>query len=133
MKTCMIVLAALAMVAGSRANAGAPGPTHYSYFTAPNDQNMRNLALVLKGYTFALEANNDGVVQSALAQVAYLGVSLPGSRFDAIKKAVEELAVSGKTPIVRYKAYLASIALDSPVLFARERGAVFIYVDVFFG
>jgi hypothetical protein len=84
-----------------------------------------SLSSVEKNFSAALESENDGVVESALAHVTRMKLCLPARRFPRLEAVVADLAKSGRTPAIRYKAYIAVLVFDSPELFMAEQAAEF--------
>ena len=117
----MLFAAALVAFGATGAHAATPPPDDLSYFTVPTEQNTRNLDAIMKGYANALKSDNPGVVGSALAHVAYIAIWMPQARLSEVKERVQELARTGSTPTMQFRAYLVNMALDSPRLFAHLR------------
>ena len=70
-----------------------------------------------QAYLACLKSENDGVRESALAQVAMLALARPDGDYGTLKTEVKEIARRAKAPELRYKAFLASSALESPEIF----------------
>jgi hypothetical protein len=62
----------------------------------------------------------EGVVVTALREVAKLALAQPGSMPDRIVSQVEVLVREGATAAIRYRAFLTTNALSAPYLFAAE-------------
>ncbi len=120
MKTSMIVAASLLMVSlpataqtpASERQADAPMyGTVYSY--APSY--LHRAAL---NYAAALRSECDGVVESAIAHSTLLRMVAQDLEMTQIQSTLADLAESGRTPAIRYKAYLAAAVFDNPEKFA---------------
>jgi hypothetical protein len=70
-----------------------------------------------KTYAPALVSDNDGVVESGIAQSVNAKIAMPAGEFNKIRTALGSLAVCGRTPSLRYKAYLAGLVFENPSLF----------------
>lgn len=62
----------------------------------------------------------NGVVESAIREVARLKLVQPLCCSGAIVERLHELTIEGKTPAIRYKAALASILFENPEMFETE-------------
>ena len=69
-------------------------------------------------YLDCLGSENDGVVESALAQVVKMVLVFPDQPFGQIRLKVQDLAENGRTAAIRYRAYLAAAILEDPAMFA---------------
>jgi|WetSurSiteA1Bulk_404760.scaffolds.fasta_scaffold53158_2 hypothetical protein len=78
-----------------------------------------------KAYAQCLQSEVDGVVESALAHVTRLKLCVPEKEFPFIEKALERLMKEGRTPTIRFRAYLASMVHDMPSLFVQEQAVDF--------
>ena len=80
----------------------------------------------------SLRHDVEGVVTSALREVAKIKLAQPSCSSDAIAAQVDELMSGGATPAIRYKAYLTSIVLSTPHSFVEEGVAEFQTDEQFF-
>ena len=87
------------------------------YFSAISSHSEQYLQKGAATYTRLLTSDNSGIVESAIAHLAYLKMGLPKVDLTEARKIIADLAESGKTPVVRYKAYLATVVFESPELF----------------
>jgi len=71
-------------------------------------------------YLASLKSPNDGVVESAIAKIAHMKAILQRESFCDLKGELARLSASGRTPSIRYKAYLAAMLLDNPDWFKEE-------------
>ncbi len=74
----------------------------------------------------------EGVVVSALREVAKIKLAQPSCTSERIVAKVEDLVSNGSTPAIQYKAYLTKIVLSSPLAFANEGNAEFTTDEQFF-
>ncbi|HTY10245.1 MAG TPA: hypothetical protein VMF88_04135 [Bacteroidota bacterium] len=74
----------------------------------------------------ALRSENQGLTESAIKQMAQIGILYPGCTVGEAREVVDSLMVHAGTPSVRYKAYLASNVFDNPAWFA---GSVNVYSE----
>ncbi len=80
----------------------------------------------------SLNHEAEGVVVSALREVAKIKLAQPACTSEPIASQVNELVLTGATPAIRYKAYLTSIVLSAPLSFAAEGEAEFQTDELFF-
>ena len=79
-----------------------------------------NLPRYERNYLGSLTFPMDAVVESALREVLLIKLSQPGVQSSSIYNRVAELASSGHTPAVRYKASLVKLVFENPELFVAE-------------
>ena len=91
-----------------------------------------NLAQAKKNFLWTLQSDNDGVVESALAHVAQMRILVPNEDMRDIEVALAQLSNNGRTPVIRYKGYLATQVFASPALFARAAAVDYASGDDFF-
>ena len=84
-----------------------------NYGTAKLSQAKKNLLWTLK-------SDNDGVVESAIGQIAHMRVMVPLEDITDIEVALAQLANYGRTPAIRYKAYLATMVFANPGMFRQD-------------
>ena len=92
-----------------------------AYFSSYAKHLTVDVAAMEKRYFSALNEDNDGVVESALAHITRLKLYVPCATCDELHQRIHSLAVAGRTPSVRLRAYLADQVLDSPELFVSEQ------------
>ncbi|HOJ03006.1 MAG TPA: hypothetical protein PK916_03285 [Bacteroidota bacterium] len=73
-------------------------------------------AVAIKNYERGLLSDNDGVVESSLYYAVRLRLTHPSHDFTTLSRAIDKLVASGRTPSIRYKAYLASTLYAAPAL-----------------
>lgn len=117
MKRTMVVLAALLAVSPIAAYAQASDRV-LPYFPPPERFKGVDAGWFDKIYAPALASENDGVVESGIAQSVNAKIVMPSGEFTRIRIALGSLAVCGRTPALRYKAYLAGLVFDTPSIFA---------------
>jgi hypothetical protein len=97
------------------------GADNTPFFSSYATHQTTDVARVEKKYLAALKMDNDGVVEAALAHITRMKLYRPCETCKELVKKIHSLAVDGHTPAIRFRAYLASVAMDSPELFAREQ------------
>jgi hypothetical protein len=95
------------------------------YFSSPRHYTMVNLESAQQNYLLALNTVNRGVVESAIAQMTTIGLIVPDRVTLQMKQKIRELASSGATASIRYKAYLTLMVVENPSLFVNERALTF--------
>jgi hypothetical protein len=89
---------------------------------APQERYVEaRLVFLEKAYGFALESSIDGVIESAVREVARIKIAHPGWQAESLKERLEEIATEGRTPAIRYKAFLTHALFDTPLLFEGEQ------------
>ena len=76
-----------------------------------------------KNYETGLKCGNDGVVEACIAYSILLKVTAPQLDLTEIRAELDDIAASGNTPVIRYKAYVATIVFDNPGAFENILGA----------
>jgi hypothetical protein len=134
MKTYKAITAALIFAASPAM--GQPATAQQTdtkgYFCRIESYKTMDLPKASKNYAHCLRSDNDGIVESALAHTAYTKMMLPTADLKEIRTEVEKLANSDRTPVIRYKAYLASMVFTSPGLFTRTLDTRYKDGDEFF-
>lgn len=102
------------------------------YLTSTVSYSDINLPKAARSFLSSLNSSNDGVVESAIAQVAYMRAALPMAELTDIERTVNELANTGRTPAIRYKAYLASLVFSNPTMFRNDTSVDYASGDEFF-
>ena len=123
MKPTSILIAALVMAAAPAASSGQPdrAPADArAYFSSIDSYKNANLERAAKNYVACLNSENNGVILSGLAHVAMIALATQGEKVASVQAAVGSLAVTGRTPEIRFKAYLTSLVYDSPQMFREE-------------
>ncbi len=85
-----------------------------------------------KRLCICLSHDVEGIVMNALREVAKIKLAQPDCSSDAIEAKVEDLVRNGRTPAIRYKAYLTGAVLSAPYSFAVEGKAEFRTDEEFF-
>jgi len=116
-RSALVFAAALAAsVTGGFAQANDTPPC----FSAPEKYQNADLGRLEVAYLYSLGSDNNGVVESAIAQVAWMQMARPDVQVNGLKAALGCLSVNGRTPSIRFKAYLAGLVIDDPSMFALE-------------
>ncbi len=92
-------------------------PSDRNYFADATQFGPNWIARAEKAYGDCLQSSNEGVVESALAHVAMMKLALPARGFSELESKVARLVKNAATPELRYKAYLALVALQHPEIF----------------
>jgi hypothetical protein len=75
-----------------------------------------------KNFVASLEYPDcNDIVEAGLAQVAMLKLAQPIAPCKRLRSRVEDLAITGETPAIRFKAYLTSMVFEHPELFIYEK------------
>jgi hypothetical protein len=90
------------------------------FFSSAETYRKANPVVVKRNYRASLETGNDGVIETALAHVVRMKMYMQAEDFSDIKPAIDWLAVGGRTPAIRYKAYLAALVIENPNWFKDE-------------
>ncbi len=80
----------------------------------------QKLDLAVQNYMMGLKSDNDGLVESSLYYAVRLRIAYPEKDLEALETTIDGLVTGGKTPSIRYLAYLASTLYASPSLVNRE-------------
>jgi hypothetical protein len=114
----MVAMLAAGSLPGGVAQGTVPGVR--PVFSAAARYHTADSRVLEHAYVGCLGSTNDGVVESAIAQAAWMKLALPDVPFKNIQAALGILSVNGGTATIRYKAYLAGLVFDDPAMFARE-------------
>ena len=99
---------------------------------ANSSSNSSKMESGKKNYMMGLRSSNQGLVESAMMQVAKIKMIVPAARFEDVKNVIDSLSIYGDTPSVRYKAYLASNVCENPAWFAGKAYSGYQYNEEFF-
>jgi uncharacterized membrane protein len=69
-------------------------------------------------YVAALSSTNSGVVESALAHVAMIRLTMPHCEMGSVRSTVATIERNGVTQELRYKAWVVGMLLDNSEVFA---------------
>jgi hypothetical protein len=86
----------------------------------------------ITNYRAALNSANDGIVESAIANLSYIRIALPQLDLRKSHAAIANLTESGRTPVIRYKAYLAMLVFENPESYMSSLKTEFTESDKFF-
>jgi ribonucleotide reductase alpha subunit len=120
--TAMAVL----LMAGTTA-AAQPG-----YFSTLERHRSADLQKAACQYAHDLKSGNEGVTESAIAHVIRMKLFVPDLSCPELEMGLRMLAVTGDTPAVRHRAYLATLVFDSPALFKEEAARTYESPDEIF-
>ncbi|MCK5573494.1 MAG: hypothetical protein KAJ12_12070 [Bacteroidetes bacterium] len=127
MKTLAVVLAGGLLVAGATAHAGgkAEHAAARPYFSDSASHARADMARAVGKYKPCLECGHSGVIESALAHLAWMKIMRPEADLSAMRESLDQLSVAGATPAIRYKAYLTFLVVDDPSMFAEIRNGMY--------
>ena len=108
------------------------GTNDGSYFGASCSYKTAYLEQAGKNYAMALKSMNDGIVESAIAHSTFMRITAPSLDLKENRTAIVRLSETGKTPVIRYKAYLATVVYDSPTSFQNILSKKYANGDQFF-
>jgi hypothetical protein len=101
------------MVAGNaRAHAGDLGHAAKVLTTMSQEQ----IEKAKRSYLGCLESSNDGVVQSTIGIILQWRLINPQEDLSKLERKINDLALNGKSPAIRFKASLASLVMDNPAV-----------------
>ena len=109
-----VTMMAVLLMAGTTA-AAQPG-----YFSTLEKHQKADLEKAACQYSEDLKSGNAGVIESALAHVIRMKLFVPELSCPDLEMGLRLLAVTGETPGIRHRAYLATLVFDSPALFKEE-------------
>jgi hypothetical protein len=93
-----------------------------SSFSDPVIYRNANIPAALRAFEGCLSIENEGVQESAMAQLAMLKLMVPTVNDETVVRRLEELSLSAPAPSTRFKAYITSQVYRSPEYFAGEQG-----------
>ena len=85
-----------------------------------------------KNFVASLNNDNDGVVESSIAHVVHMRIALPHNDMPEIERTLDELTTDGHSPVIRYKAYLATLVFSDPMGFRSVMSTDYESGDAFF-
>jgi hypothetical protein len=103
-----------------------------TFFPALKNFSSADKARVDKIYSDCLNSNNNGIIEGTLSIVTMMKLDVPSDEFPKIKDQIDDLAVDGATPVVRYKAYLAGAVFANPAMFKEEAAHQYSNPETFF-
>jgi hypothetical protein len=127
MKTFAVVLAGGLLVAGATAHADekADSAAVRPYFSDSASHAQADISRAIGKYKPCLECGNSGVIESALAHLAWMKIMRPEADLSAMRETLDQLSVAGTTPAIRYKAYMTFLVVDDPGMFAKIRSGTY--------
>jgi hypothetical protein len=97
--------------------ASAASAAERSYFSDSATYACVGATKAGESYMSALSSTNTGVVESALAHVAMIKLTMPDCEMRSVKASVTAIESKGTTEEVRYKAWVVRTLMDNPDLF----------------
>jgi hypothetical protein len=124
MKTLSVVAACVLLTTGittARGQSSVPAEASIRVFASTSSYEKANLQQIERNFLGSLGHPVDGVVESAIREIARLKLAQPLCCSGAIIEKLHELSIEGRTPAIRYKAALTSILFENPTMFENER------------
>ena len=90
----------------------------HSYFSDSATYARAGATKSAGAYVPALASTNKGVVESALAHVAMIALTMPQCDLSSAKASVKAIESRGATAELRYKAWVVRMLMENPGLFA---------------
>ena len=118
--TALLFAAALVTAAPATAPSQAEAGPVRNPAVSPALLSTGEITRIERNYLAGLSCPVDGVVESAIAQSVKMRWALPSAGLDEMRATLEKLSTAGRTPAIRYKAYLAGLVFDSPAMFKGE-------------
>jgi hypothetical protein len=114
------ILVAGAIAAGSvgeNAGSDSSGPVAIRTCAPIASYRALNVKKYERACVISLRYDVDGVVECALRDAALMKIAQPDAEAPKIKEEIDRLAAGGRTPVIRYKAWLARLVFEYPQLF----------------
>lgn len=108
---------ALAAVAVAMMITSAANATGRSYFSDSARYACVGAAKAAQAFKPALSSPNQGVVESALAHVAMIKLTIPECELRSVSAIISGIEVRGMTEELRYKAWIVRMLMDNPRMF----------------
>ncbi len=116
-----VVLVAAGVVLQQAHAQSEPQPDRaISVFASLNSYERADLGTLEKSFLSCLDCKVDAVVESAIAELTRLKLVQMTAESERIEEKIANLSMSGRSPSLRYMAYLASVVFDNPTLFVEE-------------
>lgn len=120
------ILAVVLVIMGSNSTVNSqqliPGDGGYKVFADLKSYQEVNLEKYGKNFLGSLNYSScNDIIESGLAQVCMWKLAQPNSQQATLKNKIDDLAIRGDTPAIRYKAYLTSMVFEHPELFVFEK------------
>lgn len=127
MKTTLAVAVAVALASASWAGSSVQAQEiedEWEY--APHSRYVEaDLQRLEKAYVYALSFSVEGVMESALREVARVKVAHLEWEADKLVERLDEISRGGMSPGIRYKASLVKAMFETPAIFTAEAGKDF--------
>ena len=108
---------ALAAVTMAMLLASAASASERLYFSDSAACACLGATKAAESYLSALSSPNRGVVESALAHVAMITLTMPDCALRSVEEKVKAIESKGVTAELRYKAWVVRMLMDNPKLF----------------
>jgi hypothetical protein len=117
-----VFLLAFAVAAYAQDQEKVPLSATYKVFADLKSYQECDVGKYAKNFINSLEyLDCSEIVECGLAQIAMLKLAQPNCQNAMIKEKVDNLAMNGETPAIRYKAYITSMVFENPDLFVYEK------------
>jgi hypothetical protein len=80
-----------------------------TFFAATPQSEKKKIEKAEKGFLFAMNSNHSGVVENSIFVSMELKSRYPEFEFKKVQAKLNKLAVDGETPVIKYRAQLASL------------------------
>lgn len=110
----MLVAAAMIAVGAGKADAAAGDLGNAA--KALSTMSQSQIENAKKSYLDCLESSNEGVAQSAIGIIMQWRLVRPGEDLSKCERKINDLAINGNSPAIRFKASLASLVMQTPSL-----------------
>jgi len=87
-------------------------------FAAPSETGTKKAEQSLKNFLVAMDCENTGVVESSILICLELKARYPQYDLKKVEDKLNSLAVDGETPLIKYRAQLASLFYSNYRLFS---------------
>jgi hypothetical protein len=120
MRTMWLLMLALGTALSTCGAQATYGAASIDSFARVEKYRTTDMEIPCRRYLACLRADNDGVVESALGLVARIKLYTPSLEMNELMEVVSRLGAEGRTPSIRYRAYLVSMLLAKPEWFTME-------------
>lgn len=132
MKTYTAIVLGLALATSRLIAQDTDKKAERPYLIPTTNCNATVLERAGKAYLSNLSSDNDGVLESTIAYVTFMRAAAPAENMQEIEATLFRLSNNGRTPAIRYKAYLAGLVFANPKMFSTETAAEYATGDEFF-
>jgi hypothetical protein len=117
-----VLLLAFVVAAYAQDQEKVPLSATYKVFAELKSYQECNVGKYARNFMNSLEYPDcSEIVECGLAQIAMLKLAQPNCKNAMIKDKIDDLAMNGETPAIRYKAYITSMVFENPGMFVYEK------------